>query len=322
MPKSRGLLLEQLPEIFVSNKQLTTLIYRELQRGRLRKLASRLYTRNMQDDPAVIIKRNIWQLIAKYFPGALIADRTALEYKPAADGTVFVISTKKRAICLPGLRIQPRKGIGPLESDKPFIDGLFLSSEARAFLENMHPSRVRSTKISRTLSRKELEEKLDLLLRRSGEQALQKLRHAIHPLASKLKLEKEAHHLDALIGTLLGTREEKLISDRGFMRQAGKPYDPERWILFQTLFEALSSIAPIVRFAMQLTPTAEINLAFFEAYFSNFIEGTKFAVDEAEAIIFEGKIPYDVLSLRSASIHRWQWTLGTHHDECRISRYQ
>ncbi|PWB84655.1 MAG: cell filamentation protein Fic, partial [Methylocystaceae bacterium] len=31
--------------------------------------------------------------------------------------------------------------------------------------------------------------------------------------------------------------------------------------------------------------------AFFEAYFSNFIEGTEFAVDEARAIIFDGVIP-------------------------------
>ena len=32
-------------------------------------------------------------------------------------------------------------------------------------------------------------------------------------------------------------------------------------------------------------------LPFFEAYFSNFIEGTEFAVDEAAAIVFENRIP-------------------------------
>ena len=30
---------------------------------------------------------------------------------------------------------------------------------------------------------------------------------------------------------------------------------------------------------------------FYEAYFSNFIEGTDFAVREAEEIVFEGKFP-------------------------------
>jgi Fic family protein len=32
-------------------------------------------------------------------------------------------------------------------------------------------------------------------------------------------------------------------------------------------------------------------LAFFDAYFSNFIEGTRFAVDDAREIVFDGKIP-------------------------------
>jgi len=34
-----------------------------------------------------------------------------------------------------------------------------------------------------------------------------------------------------------------------------------------------------------------INLPFFEAYFSNFIEGTEFEVSEAAEIVFEGRIP-------------------------------
>lgn len=33
------------------------------------------------------------------------------------------------------------------------------------------------------------------------------------------------------------------------------------------------------------------NLAFFEAYFSNFIEGTEFSVEEAAEIVFDGVIP-------------------------------
>src|SRR3546814_11695923 len=36
---------------------------------------------------------------------------------------------------------------------------------------------------------------------------------------------------------------------------------------------------------------ANATLAFFEAYFSNFIEGTEFTVDEAAEIVFEGVIP-------------------------------
>ncbi len=38
-------------------------------------------------------------------------------------------------------------------------------------------------------------------------------------------------------------------------------------------------------------PTDGLALPFFEAYFSNFIEGTQFAVDEAAEIVFNGHIP-------------------------------
>jgi hypothetical protein len=39
--------------------------------------------------------------------------------------------------------------------------------------------------------------------------------------------------------------------------------------------------------------SANTNLAFFEAYFSNYIEGTEFLVEEAVDIVFKGVIPED-----------------------------
>jgi len=35
--------------------------------------------------------------------------------------------------------------------------------------------------------------------------------------------------------------------------------------------------------------TANAHLPFFETYFSNFIEGTEFELDEAVAVVYEGK---------------------------------
>ena len=48
------------------------------------------------------------------------------------------------------------------------------------------------------------------------------------------------------------------------------------------------------------------NLAFFESYFSNFIEGTEFEIEEAKEIAFEGKIPLN----RPEDAHD---ILGTYH---------
>src|ERR1039458_9197509 len=128
-----------LPEIFVSNTILAAAISRETKLGRLRKLGSRLYTRNLTDPPEKIVQRNLWPLVAAYLPNALIADRTALENRPAPDGSVFLIADHKRDIALPGVTLRPRKGTPPLENDRPFVGSLRIASRARAFLENMRP---------------------------------------------------------------------------------------------------------------------------------------------------------------------------------------
>jgi len=61
--------------------------------------------------------------------------------------------------------------------------------------------------------------------------------------------------------------------------------------LFETLFAALDAAAPIVRPVLDPDALRYRFLPFFEAYFSNFIEGTEFAVEEAREIVFEGVIP-------------------------------
>jgi Fic/DOC family len=276
-----------MPEVFVSNAGLAAAVSRETKLGRLRKLGSRLYTRNLTEPPERIVQRNLWPLVAAYLPGALIADRTALENRPAADGSVFLIAEHKRDIALPGVTLRPRKGPPPLESDRPFIGSLRIASPARAFLENMRPSRARDG-VARTLSKREIEERLGEMLRRSGETALQRLRDEAREIAGLLGLPDEFQRLDALIGTLPGTRDAPLESPVGVARAAGLPYDPQRLDLFQRLFTELAGSAPMTRLAR---PTDGLSLPFFEAYFSNFIEGTEFAVDEAADIVFKGHIP-------------------------------
>src|SRR5690242_10003719 len=104
-----------LSEVFVSKKSLASSISKEVKKGQLRKLGSRVYTTNLKERPEVLIRRHIWFIIEELFPGALIVDRTALEHRPAEDGSIYVISKKKRPITLPGITIYPRRGHGPLE---------------------------------------------------------------------------------------------------------------------------------------------------------------------------------------------------------------
>jgi hypothetical protein len=219
------------PEAFVSDTATSRAVSRAVKAGKLRKLASRLYSRNFTDAPEVIVRRNLWQIVSGYFPGGLIADRTALENAPADDGSVCLVAERHGDVALPGLVLRSRKGIPPLDSDRPFLGGLYLSSTPRAFLENMRASRARGGQVARTLSRKEIEERLDSLLRRGGEAAITKLRDDIRALAPKLGLIEEARALDELIGALLGTREDTMHSPAGKARRIGRPYDPDRLML-------------------------------------------------------------------------------------------
>ena len=283
--------LDDMPEAFVSDTSITREVSRAVKTGRLRKLASRLYTRNLTDTPEAVIRRNLWHIVAGYFPGALIADRTALENAPAEDGSVCLVAQRGNDVRLPALVLRLRRGKGPLPSDRPFIAGLFLSSTARAYLENMRASRSRVGLVARTLTRRQIEERLDTLIRRGGEDAANRLREEMRAVAPSLDMEEEAVALDALIGSLIGTREGELSAPTALARRKGRPYDPDRLALFQTLHAALRAHPPLTRLAPERGAEGSATLAFFEAYFSNFIEGTEFAVEEAADIVFRGVIP-------------------------------
>jgi hypothetical protein len=94
-----------------------------------------------------------------------------------------------------------------------------------------------------------------------------------------------------MMGALLGTRDTHLASPVAKARRKGRPYDPERLVLFERLRKALDDHPPVTRIAKPRSPEGQATLAFFEAYFSNFIEGTEFEVGEAADIVFRGIIP-------------------------------
>lgn len=287
----RKISTEPMPEvIFPTSRKLTKWISTEVAKGKLRKLGPRLYTTNLKDEPATIIHHNVWRIVAGYCPGALVADRTALEARPADDGSVFVIADRARPVDLPGLKIRPRPGAAPLASDRQFMTGLHFSSRPRALLENLRPSRARSG-VARTLPRAQIEELLERDLASGGEEALNRIRDEARSIAAEIGLQAEMAVLDKLIGALLGTRTANLVAPVAIARAEGWPYDPRRIELFASLAAQLSAQSPVIR--KEASTAGLANLAFFEAYFSNFIEGTEFEVDEARDIVFNNVIPQD-----------------------------
>ncbi|VAW76150.1 hypothetical protein MNBD_GAMMA14-988 [hydrothermal vent metagenome] len=93
------------------------------------------------------------------------------------------------------------------------------------------------------------------------------------------------------MGALLRTRPGVALQTQvGIERARGRPYDPDRLNRFELLADALKRNP--VEFRAEAARGWK-NIAFFDAYFSNYIEGTEFDVDQAAAVIFEGRIMQD-----------------------------
>ncbi|HUF35047.1 MAG TPA: Fic family protein [Gemmatimonadales bacterium] len=244
----------------------------------------------MTDEPEAIVRRNLWPAISLLAPGTVIGYRTALEMAPAADGAVFLTgTTRKGQLELPGITLRLIPGPGPLEGDQPLFN-LHIASRPRALLEVLKPSRARAT-VARGLPRARVEEELERELRIVGEERLNRIRDQARAIAPVLDAEREFAVLDGIIGALLGTKPGRLSAPAAVARAAGEPYDAGRLDRFQVLHAALVRWIPRPR-PDALTDDSEFaNVAFFDAYFSNFIEGTRFDVAEARGIALEGKIP-------------------------------
>ncbi|TDE09379.1 Fic family protein [Dyadobacter psychrotolerans] len=268
-----------------SNKTESAKISALEKKGVIRKIAPRIYTSNLEEQPEVIIKRNWFRILSNQFPGGILSHRSALEFVPADGEHIFVTYTYTRKNRLPGLTIHFQQGPPRQESDNVFFENLYASQEARAFLENMQETRTRND-LSKTLSISEIEERLDLIIRSRGEGAVNVIRDNARDLAPALGMEKEFIKLNHLIGTLLTTGDSKsLHSPIAIARSLGDPFDPERITLFEILYAALSGRTFPAYADKNLSLKAYRNFAFFESYFSNYIEGTEFAVNEAQQII-------------------------------------
>src|SRR3546814_906624 len=131
------------------------------------------------------------------------------------------------------------------------------------------------------------------LVRGNGAGRLNRLGDEARGCAAGIGGGAELEAFGRRVGALLGTRDDELASAQARARRAGAPYDPDRLHLFELLYRELRAIAPVIRPAQERGADARSTLAFFEAYFSNFIEGTEFEVEEAAAIVFRQAIPRD-----------------------------
>ena len=294
-------------------------IQRRAEGGELARIAEGIYTTHK--DPAAqaaAVQRNWSRIAGAVVPGGVLSHRSAHHGGITPDGTLIISNPTRynRTITLPGLRIILVQGPGPLPGDMPIgNDGLHFSSRPRQLLENLGRSRGAHP---RSAGAKAVEERLAQIMNASGEPELNRIRDAARDLAAPLGSEKEFSKLEGLIGALLATHAKgKLKTRDGKLVAQGTPADRERLERFEVLAARLRADPLPRRAAVATEEPARSNFAFLESYFSNFVEGTEFAIEEARDIALQGRIvesrpkdSHDVLGVFRLALHSpWRETV-------------
>lgn len=279
--------LRNLLEVVVGSTEVRS--SKQVKSGRLRKIATRVYTTNMDDSPEDIIRRNVFYILGQLYPHAVISHRSAFELKPTNEGDIFLTYKYTKKITLPGITVHLLQGPMGTDHDMPFIENLYISSTERRMLENLQKGRTRG-RISKCLPKTYIEENLEKMLVVNGEAGINEFRDRAKEIAKQLNMTEEFETLNSIIGALLSTKPSGILTaDSAFARAQGVPFDQERIKLFETLFETLNKeYFPVIN-EQNISTTAFRNFAFFESYFSNYIEGTEFEIEDAYRIIETGQ---------------------------------
>lgn len=245
-----------------------------------------------------------WYRVAAFlFEDPVAVYRTAVELSPA-DGRVYlaVEGLKRRSVIVGPLQFIVAPGVVD-KGVEPFVPEMNRSNRPRQLLENLTLARPKSH-VKKNLGKAWVEEQLIQEVERRGEQGINRIRDEAAELAPILGLDKEFDILSKMISAILQTYPAAgvLQTRAGIARAAGEPFDTVRLERFRMLAAYLLKVDLTVM-PYRYSKAAWRNLVFFESYFSNYIEGTRFTIDEAESIVATGKVvnnrhedSHDVLS--------------------------
>lgn len=307
-----------MPQLFFSSsdqeaKRLSALC----RKGRLRRIRQGVYTDGPPESDGSLINSRWHEVVAYLYPDAIAAYRTAYELKPVDGFVVIVANIKKPAVIKIGwyLRISVQPG-DPSIGHQQFLPELSRSNVPRFLLENLTPSRDTAA-FAKSFGAGWVEEYLAKELQKRGETELNAIRDQARELSSSLGLESQYTQLDKIIGALLSSRPvDSLTNQLAIATAKHEPYDTFRLQRFEELAEYLSRFS-FPHCDYQFSSASWRNLSFFESYFSNFIEGTEFLIEEAEEIVFKKQTvnqrhqdSHDVLALYELT-HDYQEMITT-----------
>jgi Fic family protein len=230
-------------------------------------------------------------IVSRIVPHGILSFRTAYDLKPTPfekqTPVVFVTSSYTKSITLPGLIIKVFQG-NHLDYIEQVAPNLARSNEPRLLLENLSTVRSKTLQGIKTVGQDGVERYLTKILRTRGELVLNRLRDDAKKIAEDLNFNVEFKTLNQIISALLSTHPHDDILQTSFAKAMAKktPYDAERIHTLQALALYLKRCQFKTRI-FEYNKTSFNHLSFFESYFSNYIEGTRFSINEAEDIVFK-----------------------------------
>ena len=256
--------------------------------GRAIRLAAGIYAVGSTLPPDAVVRHHLYGIISRYWPEAVLSGRSALAGGVPVAGRIYVTHaapSRAAPVALPGVTIHVGTGPGRLPGDMALPDGLWLSGVARGLVENVH---LAGRPPSSRAGTRAVEDRIDQIATRGGAGGIQKVLLQLDVIGNFFDPAAVAlvrARLAALLGTVLAGSVPT--SGRLKARLAGEPYDADRLDLLASLVRVLDDRAP----GPIPEPPEATWLAFFEAYFSNYIEGTRFGVEEARSIALDGVVP-------------------------------
>ncbi|MDO5534221.1 MAG: Fic family protein [Propionibacteriaceae bacterium] len=245
-------------------------------------MANGIYSDDTTGTLVEVVMKEWRSIVGKVMRGAVVTYANAFDGNPT-QGEVNVSHARRRPLELPGLTIRPDM-VGRRDADDiPFGDGIFLASTARALVDNSadHPGRP-STRV-RKLTREQLHDRVVEIVNTTSPDRIDRLLLDVRDRAPK----KVSEGITVFVAAARAEIKTVDTASRALRAaQRGEGYDRARVERFVAFAHSLNALAPIAR--RDVEPTVTSTVPFWESYFSNYIEGTEFTVDEAVGVVYAG----------------------------------
>lgn len=268
---------------------------RRVKDGSLVRVTRGVYSDDISLPREEVVRQNWRTIVGHLMPNAVITGRTGFDGVPVTQGTeqyLYVSHPRSIELALPGLTVIPdASSAGPHSDDTPLADGLYQASEPRALLDNVKPSRRVKGRPARTLTRDELHDRVVRLTTTRNNEQQKRILDGVARLANETSNSAAAEDIQVFFESATGRRPTVQTGSVAMKAaQIGKPYDTSRVKLFNKLADGYAMDSPVVM-PVSVDVERKRYLPFYESYFSNYIEGTEFTVEEAEKIALDGEIP-------------------------------